>query len=144
MMPLKEHYKTNVVSELKEKLNLESVMAVPKVMKVTLNMGVGEAIVHALQRKQQLVLACSLLFLDSTVGEGKFSIPPLFLMAARYGTPGSRPELAGLHFPNAKSRKRRACLRTIDRGKEHRAWGSIAACVVVCACRHRAPFWHFM
>ena len=43
MMPLKEHYKTNVVSELKEKLNLESVMAVPKVMKVTLNMGVGEA-----------------------------------------------------------------------------------------------------
>jgi len=42
-MPLKEHYKTNVVSELKEKLNLESVMAVPKVMKVTLNMGVGEA-----------------------------------------------------------------------------------------------------
>ena len=44
MMPLKEHYKTNVVSELKEKLNLESVMAVPKVMKVTLNMGVGEAV----------------------------------------------------------------------------------------------------
>ena len=43
MMPLKEHYKINVVSELKEKLNLESVMAVPKVMKVTLNMGVGEA-----------------------------------------------------------------------------------------------------
>jgi large subunit ribosomal protein L5 len=43
MMPLKEHYKANVVSELKEKLNLESVMAVPKVMKVTLNMGVGEA-----------------------------------------------------------------------------------------------------
>ena len=43
MMPLKEHYKSNVVSELKEKLNLESVMAVPKVMKVTLNMGVGEA-----------------------------------------------------------------------------------------------------
>ena len=43
MMPLKEHYKTNVVSELKEKLNLESVMAVPKVIKVTLNMGVGEA-----------------------------------------------------------------------------------------------------
>ena len=43
MMPLKEHYKTNVVSELKEKLGLESIMAVPKVTKVTLNMGVGEA-----------------------------------------------------------------------------------------------------
>ena len=44
MMPLKEHYKTNVVSELKVKLGLESIMAVPKVTKVTLNMGVGEAI----------------------------------------------------------------------------------------------------
>ena len=43
MMPLKEHYKTNVVSELKDKLGLDSVMAVPKVTKVTLNMGVGEA-----------------------------------------------------------------------------------------------------
>ena len=43
MMALKEHYKTNVVSELKSKLGLESIMAVPKVTKVTLNMGVGEA-----------------------------------------------------------------------------------------------------
>ena len=43
MMPLKEHYQTNVVSELKGKLELESIMAVPKVTKVTLNMGVGEA-----------------------------------------------------------------------------------------------------
>ena len=43
MMPLKEHYKTNVVSELKGQLGLESIMAVPKVTKVTLNMGVGEA-----------------------------------------------------------------------------------------------------
>ena len=43
MMPLKEHYKTNVVSELKCKLGLESIMAVPKVTYVTLNMGVGEA-----------------------------------------------------------------------------------------------------
>ena len=43
MMPLKEHYKTNVVSELKVKLKLESIMAVPIVTKVTLNMGVGEA-----------------------------------------------------------------------------------------------------
>ena len=42
-MPLKEHYKTNVVSELKGKLGLKSIMAVPKVTKVTLNMGVGEA-----------------------------------------------------------------------------------------------------
>ena len=41
--PLKEHYKSSVVSELKDKLGLDSVMAVPKVTKVTLNMGVGEA-----------------------------------------------------------------------------------------------------
>ena len=31
MMPLKEHYKTNVITELKEKLELDSIMAVPKV-----------------------------------------------------------------------------------------------------------------
>ena len=43
MIPLKEHYKSNVVPELKDKLSLDSVMAVPKVTKVTLNMGVGEA-----------------------------------------------------------------------------------------------------
>ena len=43
MIPLKEHYKTTVVPELKEKLGLNSVMAVPKVTKITLNMGVGEA-----------------------------------------------------------------------------------------------------
>ena len=43
MIPLKEHYKSSVVSELKDKLGLDSVMAVPKVTKVTLNMGVGEA-----------------------------------------------------------------------------------------------------
>ena len=43
MLALKEHYKNSVVPELKKSLNLNSVMAVPKVTKVTLNMGVGEA-----------------------------------------------------------------------------------------------------
>ena len=43
MMPLKEHYETIVVPQLKGQLGLESIMAVPKVTKVTLNMGVGEA-----------------------------------------------------------------------------------------------------
>jgi len=43
MLPLKDHYISTVVPELKESLNLDSVMAVPKVTKVTLNMGVGEA-----------------------------------------------------------------------------------------------------
>ena len=44
MIPLKEHYRKSVVPELKEKFGLSSVMSVPKVTKVTLNMGVGEAI----------------------------------------------------------------------------------------------------
>ena len=43
MLPLKEHYIQSVVPELKKSMSLDSVMAVPKVMKVTLNMGVGEA-----------------------------------------------------------------------------------------------------
>ena len=44
MLPLKEHYINSVVPELKQSLNLDSIMAVPKVTKVTLNMGVGEAV----------------------------------------------------------------------------------------------------
>ena len=44
MIPLKEHYRKTVVPELKEKFGLSSVMSVPKVTKVTLNMGIGEAI----------------------------------------------------------------------------------------------------
>ena len=44
MLPLKQHYINTVVPELKELLNLDSVMAVPKVTKVTLNMGIGEPV----------------------------------------------------------------------------------------------------
>ena len=44
MIPLKEHYTNTVVPDLKKKLGLSSIMSVPKVTKVTLNMGVGEAI----------------------------------------------------------------------------------------------------
>ena len=44
MLPLKEHYLNSVVPELKQSLSLVSDMAVPKVTKVTLNMGVGEAV----------------------------------------------------------------------------------------------------
>mgnify|MGYP000347676986 FL=1 len=43
MIPLKQHYISTVVPDLKEKLGLSSTMSVPKVTKVTLNMGVGEA-----------------------------------------------------------------------------------------------------
>ena len=43
MISLKEHYTNTVIPDLKEKLGLSSIMSVPKVTKVTLNMGVGEA-----------------------------------------------------------------------------------------------------
>lgn len=44
MARLQEHYRDNVVPALKEKLALENVMEVPRITKITLNMGVGEAI----------------------------------------------------------------------------------------------------
>lgn len=37
-------YKEKIRAELKAKLGLSSVMAVPKILKITLNMGVGEAV----------------------------------------------------------------------------------------------------
>jgi len=37
-------YKEKIRLELKEKLHLSSIMAVPKIIKITLNMGVGEAV----------------------------------------------------------------------------------------------------
>lgn len=43
MARLKEHYKTNVVPALKEQFGYKSVMQVPQITKITLNMGVGEA-----------------------------------------------------------------------------------------------------
>ena len=44
MIPLKEHYTKVVVPELQESLGVKSNMAVPRISKVTLNMGVGEAL----------------------------------------------------------------------------------------------------
>ena len=44
MIPLKEHYNTVVIPELKKSLGVKSNMAVPRISKVTLNMGVGEAL----------------------------------------------------------------------------------------------------
>lgn len=41
---LKQHYKDTVVKELMTKFNYNSVMQVPKITKITLNMGVGEAV----------------------------------------------------------------------------------------------------
>jgi large subunit ribosomal protein L5 len=44
MSRLQELYRTNAVPQLMERLKLTNVMAVPRISKVTLNMGVGEAL----------------------------------------------------------------------------------------------------
>ncbi len=43
MARLKEHYQTKLVSELKATLNLDNIMEVPRIEKITLNIGVGDA-----------------------------------------------------------------------------------------------------
>ncbi|MGD8558260.1 MAG: 50S ribosomal protein L5 [Gammaproteobacteria bacterium] len=44
MSRLGEYYKSNVIDQLTKQFNYKSVMEVPKITKVTLNMGVGEAV----------------------------------------------------------------------------------------------------
>ena len=44
MARLQEQYKTTIMPQLKDKLQLKNVMEVPRITKITLNMGVGEAI----------------------------------------------------------------------------------------------------
>ena len=44
MARLQEYYKETVVPKLMEQLGLNNVMQVPRVEKITLNMGVGEAV----------------------------------------------------------------------------------------------------
>ena len=44
MARLQEVYKKEIVGKLKEELSLDNVMQVPKITKITLNMGVGEAV----------------------------------------------------------------------------------------------------
>ena len=44
MARLQDYYKETVVSQLLEKFGYQSVMEVPRITKITLNMGVGEAI----------------------------------------------------------------------------------------------------
>lgn len=43
MARLKEHYQKEVVKKMQEKFNYKNVMQIPKIQKITLNMGVGEA-----------------------------------------------------------------------------------------------------
>jgi large subunit ribosomal protein L5 len=44
MATLKQKYKSEIIPKLKEELGLANIMEVPKVTKITLNMGVGEAL----------------------------------------------------------------------------------------------------
>ena len=44
MATLKEKYRSELVPKLKEELGLDNVMEVPRITKITLNMGVGEAL----------------------------------------------------------------------------------------------------
>jgi large subunit ribosomal protein L5 len=44
MAQLKDHYITNCVSELMKEFGYKNIMQVPKIEKVTLNMGLGEAV----------------------------------------------------------------------------------------------------
>ncbi len=44
MARLQQHYKEKLVPQLMEQLGLKNIMEVPKITKITLNMGVGEAV----------------------------------------------------------------------------------------------------
>lgn len=44
MARLKEFYKSEIAQQLKQELELSNVMEIPRITKITLNMGVGEAI----------------------------------------------------------------------------------------------------
>ena len=44
MATLKQKYKCEIIPQLKKELGLENVMEVPRITKITLNMGVGEAL----------------------------------------------------------------------------------------------------
>ncbi len=44
MVRLQEHYRGTIVKQLQEQLGYQSIMAVPRIEKITLNMGVGEAV----------------------------------------------------------------------------------------------------
>jgi large subunit ribosomal protein L5 len=44
MARLQEYYKDTVMAQLKDQLGLDNVMEVPRITKITLNMGVGEAV----------------------------------------------------------------------------------------------------
>ncbi|MFT7219545.1 MAG: large subunit ribosomal protein L5 [Candidatus Azotimanducaceae bacterium] len=72
MADLKQVYETEIRSKLKEELGLDNVMEVPRITKITLNMGVGEALAD----RKQLDAAVS--DMESIAGQ-----KPVITMARR-------------------------------------------------------------
>ena len=54
MARLKQYYFDTVVKELKEQFNYSSTMQVPRITKITLNMGVGEAVADKKVKKRRM------------------------------------------------------------------------------------------
>lgn len=46
MSRLQQFYKDNVIKELTDKFGYNSIMQVPRITKITLNMGLGEAVTN--------------------------------------------------------------------------------------------------
>ena len=63
MAKLHDFYKDTVVSDLQKKFEYKSVMQVPRIEKITLNMGVGEAIAD----KKVLAHDCHLVAATGTI-----------------------------------------------------------------------------
>lgn len=56
MLPLKEKYKTEVAPKMKEKFEYKSTMAVPKIKKVVVNVGVGKILENVDPSKRESLL----------------------------------------------------------------------------------------
>ncbi len=67
MARLQDYYKETIVPQLKEQLGIDNVMEVPRITKITLNMGVGEAV----NDKKLIEQAVS----DMTVIAGQKAVP---------------------------------------------------------------------
>ena len=65
MADLKAIYEREIKAQLKEQLGLANIMEVPKITKITLNMGVGEAIGDRKQLDNAVALPASRYVMDT-------------------------------------------------------------------------------
>ena len=72
-MNLKETFNQELLPQLKEKLGIDNVMAVPKLTKVVINMGVGEALTDKkhLDNNPRYVTKKDLIYLLELIKDGK-------------------------------------------------------------------------